>query len=97
MTNIMKFLEFNARIMKIIKSNYSVTESRNNEILRIPCRNQENHENLIIPRQNYENIEIARIPCQNNENHENSIIPRQNYEKIKFIEFHDRITKIMNI
>ena len=40
----------------------------------------ENHENLIIPRQNTENHEILIIPRQNHENHENLIIPRKNLE-----------------
>ena len=59
---------FHARITKIIK------------FYRIPRQNNENHENLIIPRDDHENNEIPRISYQNHTNHENSIIPKQNYE-----------------
>ena len=58
--NIMKFAEFHTIITKKRKK----------------CNNNENHQNLNIPRQNNENQGIPRIPCQNNENHENLIIPR---------------------
>ena len=66
----MKFLEFNARITKIMKQ--IIIPRQNNEnyaIHRISRQNHENHTNLIIPRQNYENHEIHRIQCQNNKNH----------------------------
>ena len=46
-------------------------------------RNDEDHENLIIPHQNRENHEVLRIQCQNYENLENLIIPRKNKENHK--------------
>ena len=49
------------------------------KFLEFHYRKNENHENLIIPNQQYENHEIHIISCHNNENHENLIIPRQNY------------------
>ena len=44
----MKFHSLHIRIKKIIKKKYETPEKRNHEILRIPCRNPENHKNLII-------------------------------------------------
>ena len=37
---------------------------------RIPRHFHENHENLIIQCQNYENLKIHKIPTWNYENHE---------------------------
>ena len=54
----MKLLEFQTRITKIIKKNYSTPESRNNE-------------NLIIPREYNETHEIHKIHFQNHEHHKN--------------------------
>ena len=44
----------------------------NLEIHMIPFKKNENHVNLFIPHQNYENYEIHKITCdnQNNEKHE---------------------------
>ena len=53
----MEFVEFHARIMKIMK------------FFIIPLQNNENNANLIMPVQNHENYEIHRITIENNENH----------------------------
>ena len=70
-------------------------------------RINKNHENLIIPNQNYQNHEIHKIPrqnhkdngmkCQNYENHEKLIIPRQKNEIHEILEFDDGIMKFMKI
>ena len=44
------------------------------KFLQIACQNQENLENLIIQRPNYENHEIIRISLHIHKNNENSII-----------------------
>ena len=50
---------------------HRITKITKNE--KIPCQNNENNENLNIPRQNNGNQEIHIIQCQNIENHENLI------------------------
>ena len=52
-------------LRKSIKNKYSMLESENHKILRIPCQNQEHHENLIFPLQKNENYKNCRIACQN--------------------------------
>ena len=77
----MKFLEFDARILKIME--FELFQSRimkNHEILTIPCKNKENRRRLINARQHNENHEIHKIPLQNHANNLNLRIPRQNYE-----------------
>ena len=63
----------------------------------IPSQKNENHVNLFIPRQNYENYEIHRITCENHENHENLIVPLQNYENHAIPRIPLQKTKIMKI
>ena len=43
------------------------------ENLKMLCKNDENHDNRIIPNENHEN---HRIPFENHENYENSRIMR---------------------
>ena len=49
---------------------FSSKDCEQNEILRIPHQNYENHEKLNISLENNENHEIQTIPKQNYENHE---------------------------
>ena len=59
----MKFIEFIARIKKIIKMKIIQRQNQeNHKIHRIPRQNIENHEYLIISSQNHENIENFKIP-----------------------------------
>ena len=61
----MQFLEFQARITKIINFFFFTPEfKKNHEILKIPRQNNENHAKLIIPLQNFENLEIYIISRQ---------------------------------
>ena len=72
----MTFIEFNFRIKKIINFlGITLQNYENHEIHKIPCQNNVNHENIIVPLQKHENNENHRISFQNNENYKNSIIP----------------------
>ena len=48
--------------------------------IRIPHENNENNENVSIPRKKLENRGILKNQCQNYENHENLSIPCKNNE-----------------
>ena len=50
------------------------------KFIEIHTRIMKKKENLICPRQNYENHEFHTIPIQNHENQEIPIIPHQNHE-----------------
>ena len=68
----MKFLEFHARITKIMQIQVFHTRITQQimKFMEFYTRiKKQKDENLIIPRQNHENHEILRIPRQNNENH----------------------------
>ena len=62
----MEFVEFRYRIMKITKNYYVFFHNHKNNKKkkqhRIPCHNNANHENLVIPFQNYEKHEVHKIP-----------------------------------
>ena len=49
--------------------------------IRIPRKNQENHENHIISFDYHENNESLQIPNENHENYENHRIPLENQNK----------------
>ena len=58
----MKFVEFHARIIKIMKKIIiSRQNNENHKIRRIRFQNLENHEKLFIPLQIHEKNEILRI------------------------------------
>ena len=63
--------------MNLLNNHKKITKTKQH---RITCHNNANHENLIIPFQNYENHEVHRIPLQNHENLENLIISFKNHE-----------------
>ena len=74
----MKNLEFNIRIIKIIKNHRIQYE--NNENHKIPLEHHEHHENQVIPCENDENIEEIWITYENLENHEILTFPQENHE-----------------
>ena len=84
----MKFIEFNAIIVKIMRTVIFLLQNQeNHEILITPCLINGNHENLIIQCQNNQKHEIHRILRQNLENTRNLMkilqflkIQRQNHE-----------------
>ena len=59
---------------------FSRKDCKKNEILRIPHKNYENHENLKVLFHNNENYEIHRISNKNLANHKKLNIPCQNNE-----------------
>ena len=68
----MKTLEFEARIIKIMKIKTNQMRIRqNHEINKIPYESYENHENPNIPQKHYENQEKLEIPIENQENQKN--------------------------
>ena len=55
---IMKFLEFNKRITKIMQKKMILRQNHeHHEILRIPCQNNENHQIHKIPFHNQKKLE----------------------------------------
>ena len=62
---IMKILEFNMRITKIIKILEFPQIIKKNENSRTPCMNYENQEKIIISNENHKKHENIRISLEN--------------------------------